>query len=207
MTKEEYLKRLQYELQALPHEEQAEAMNYYRSYFEDAGDEKTADVIDELGPPEKLGAYIRSNFTCVPGEKIQKRKKSGGTNDGRNSSGINMLLLILLLTISFPVWGPVVLGILGAVFGIIVAAVALTFAGALAAAGIFVAGIVLAAAGIGLLFSVPFGGLLGLGAGLFLTGAALLIGLFFVWLGIKVLPFIIRGIVRLCSLPFRRRSA
>ena len=207
MTKEEYLKRLQYELQALPHEEQAEAMNYYRSYFEDAGDEKAADVIDELGPPEKLGAYIRSNFTCVPGEKTQKRKKSGGTNDGRNSSGINMLLLILLLTISFPIWGPVVLGILGTVFGIIVAAVALTFAGALAAAGIFVAGIVLAAAGIGLLFSAPFGGLLGLGAGLFLTGAALLIGLFFVWLGVKVLPVIIRGIVRLCSLPFRRRSA
>lgn len=207
MTKEEYLKRLQYELQALPHEEQAEAMNYYRSYFEDAGDEKTADVIDELGPPEKLGAYIRSNFTCVPGEKIQKRKKSDGTNNGRNSSGINMLLLILLLTISFPVWGPVVLGILGAVFGLIVAAVALTFAGALAAAGILAAGIVLAVTGIGLLFSVPFSGLLGLGAGLFITGAALLAGIFFVWLGVKVLPLVIRGIVYVCSLPFKRRSA
>ena len=75
MTKDEYLSILRKELQALPHEEQTEAMNYYRSYFEDAGDENTASVIEELGAPEKLGAYIRSNFACVPGKALMQEKK------------------------------------------------------------------------------------------------------------------------------------
>ncbi|WP_428768282.1 DUF1700 domain-containing protein [Treponema sp. HNW] len=209
MTKDEYLSLLRKELQALPHDEQEEAMNYYRSYFEDAGDENTASVIAELGAPEKLGAYIRSNFACVPGKSPYVREKGEGGKKraaADKANGINMLLLILLLTVTFPVWGPVVLGLLAAALGIIVAIIAVIFAGVIAAAALFVAGIVVVVTGISLFFSAPLIALLGLGAGLFLVGLALLCGIIFIRICTKILPSVMRGIVKVCSLPFRRKS-
>ncbi|MGI5171987.1 DUF1700 domain-containing protein [Treponema sp. OMZ 840] len=207
MTKDEYLNLLRTELQALPHDEQEEAMSYYRNYFEDAGDD--ASVIEELGAPEKLGAYIRSNFACVPGKNPVR---DGENSKGKpktirdNAGGINMLLLILLLTVTFPVWGPVVLGLLAAALGIIVAIIAVIFAGVIAAAALFVAGIVVVVTGISLFFSAPLIALLGLGAGLFLVGLALLCGIIFIRICTKILPPVMRGIVKVCSLPFRRKS-
>lgn len=207
MTKDEYLSILRKELQALPHDEQQEAMNYYRSYFEDAGDENTASVIEELGAPEKLGAYIRSNFACVPGKSPYAREKGGKKRAiADKTNGINMLLLILLLTFTFPVWGPIVLGLLAAAFGIIAAIIAVMFAGVIAAVAIFVAGIIVIVVGVSFLFSTPLITVLGLGAGLFLLGFALLCGILFIWICTKILPPVIRGIVKICSLPFRRKN-
>lgn len=213
MTKDEYLSILRKELQALPHDEQTEAMNYYRNYFEDAGDENTASVIEELGAPEKLGAYIRSNFACVPGKSPYAREKGEGAGEDRKkrviadkANGINMLLLILLLTFTFPIWGPIVLGLFAAAFGIIAAIIAVMFAGVIAAAALFVAGIAVVVVGISFFFSTPLIAVLGLGAGLFLLGFALLCGILFIWVSTKILPPVIRGIVKVCSLPFRRKN-
>ena len=60
MNRNEYLKELQTYIQALPVEEQKEAMDYYYNYFEDAdNDEK---VIAELGSPAKLAEEIKAKL-------------------------------------------------------------------------------------------------------------------------------------------------
>ena len=67
MNREEYLKELKNCIQALPVEEQNEALDYYYNYFEDANDDEK--VIAELGSPAKLAEEIKAKFACVPATK------------------------------------------------------------------------------------------------------------------------------------------
>lgn len=59
MNRAEYMKELAYLVQDVPDEEREEALQYYEDYFDDAGPENEAQVIAELGRPEKLAAIIR----------------------------------------------------------------------------------------------------------------------------------------------------
>lgn len=60
MNRKEYLSALKNELLSLTNDEQAEALQYYADYFEEAdNDEK---VIEELGSPEELGKTITEKF-------------------------------------------------------------------------------------------------------------------------------------------------
>ncbi len=54
MNKEEFFKRLEAGLTGLSDADRAEVLQYYMEYFEDAGPEKEAAVIEELGEPELL---------------------------------------------------------------------------------------------------------------------------------------------------------
>ena len=58
MTKYEYLAELEKKLDMLSYEDKNQALEYYESYFEDAGKENIAKVIEELGSPEELAKYI-----------------------------------------------------------------------------------------------------------------------------------------------------
>ena len=62
MNKEEYLTRLQYCISQLPPVEAQNTMQYYREYFDDAGEENFASVMAELGTPEQLADYICSSY-------------------------------------------------------------------------------------------------------------------------------------------------
>ena len=62
MNKEEYLTRLQYCISQLPTVEAQNTMQYYREYFDDAGEENFASVMAELGTPEQLAAKICSSY-------------------------------------------------------------------------------------------------------------------------------------------------
>ena len=72
MNREEYLKELKSCIQALPVEEQNEALDYYYNYFEDANDDEK--VISELGTPSKLAEEIKAKFACVPATKAEEAK-------------------------------------------------------------------------------------------------------------------------------------
>ena len=54
MNKDQYLRKLEYLLSDLPEEERREAMEYYVEYFEEAGPEREAEVMRELGTPETV---------------------------------------------------------------------------------------------------------------------------------------------------------
>lgn len=60
MTREEYLNELKTCILSLNNEEQAEALQYYSDYFDEAEDDEK--VINELGKPEELATIIIEKF-------------------------------------------------------------------------------------------------------------------------------------------------
>ena len=58
MNKASFLQKLRELLSGIPSAEAEEALDYYRDYFADAGEENEAKVIEELGSPEKVAANI-----------------------------------------------------------------------------------------------------------------------------------------------------
>ena len=69
MTREEFLRRLNELLSDVTDEERAEAIRFYEEYLDDAGPQQEAQVLAELGSPEKVAAIIRAN---VPGSRVQQ---------------------------------------------------------------------------------------------------------------------------------------
>lgn len=62
MSREEYLNQLACLLSDIPDEEREEAMEFYRDYFEEAGEGEEESVILELGSPQKVAAQIKSSL-------------------------------------------------------------------------------------------------------------------------------------------------
>ena len=60
MTREEYLNELKSSIMSLTTDEQAEAIEYYTDYFEEADDDEK--VMRELGTPEELAKTIIEKF-------------------------------------------------------------------------------------------------------------------------------------------------
>lgn len=61
MNKQEFLQQLEQELASLPNDERISALQYFTMYFEDAGPEHEAEVIADLGSPQKIAADIKSS--------------------------------------------------------------------------------------------------------------------------------------------------
>ena len=111
MDRKTYMKELAYLLQDMSEEEREEALQYYEDYFEDAGPEKEAEVIAELGSLERLAAMIRAGVNggfeeqeteytehgvehdrykmpggeLVPPEMVQRKQIGTEGNGGRES--------------------------------------------------------------------------------------------------------------------------
>ena len=78
MNKDQYLRKLEYLLSDLPEEERREAMEYYVEYFEEAGPEREAEVMRELGTPETVAETIHKELAdkgIVPYRAEKKQKK------------------------------------------------------------------------------------------------------------------------------------
>lgn len=63
MDKEKFLFQLERLLYDIPKEEREEALEYYRSYFEDAGEEMEATVLEELGPVQEIASSIKEGLS------------------------------------------------------------------------------------------------------------------------------------------------
>lgn len=62
MNRREFMAQLERLLEELPVSERMEALRFYNDYFEEAGPEKEAQVIRELGSPGRVAAVIRANL-------------------------------------------------------------------------------------------------------------------------------------------------
>lgn len=62
MTKLEFMKELESLLLDVPLEEREEALQYYRDYFEDAGEDREEDIMKELGGPARIAAIIKADL-------------------------------------------------------------------------------------------------------------------------------------------------
>ena len=80
MTREEYLNELKSSIMSLSSDEQAEAIQYYSDYFDEADDDEK--VMRELGSPSELAKTIIDKFANALVDT--KEDDSGNASDGNN---------------------------------------------------------------------------------------------------------------------------
>ncbi|MDR2156675.1 MAG: DUF1700 domain-containing protein [Clostridiales Family XIII bacterium] len=62
MNSKEYIKQLEKLLGKIPEEERRDAVAYYREYFDEAGPENEAAVMERLGSPAQIAAGIKADI-------------------------------------------------------------------------------------------------------------------------------------------------
>ena len=218
MTKEQFIFQLEQKLLDIPEDERAEAMEYYRDYFNDAGTENEEQVIAELGSPDKVAASIKEGLRSgrddagtvgQPPQTLEAAKSYSEANKERRQTDYRSkwILIILVAVFTFPFW----IGAVGVIFGVLVAVIAALFgllitAVALAAAGL-VAGVICVIVGIVRFFTVGIvTGLMTVSVGLLLFAMGCLCTAALVFLLGQVLPWMLRGISNLLHNGFHRRK-
>ncbi|MCL2864184.1 MAG: DUF1700 domain-containing protein [Lachnospiraceae bacterium] len=220
MNRAEFMFALGKLLADIPYEERCEALAYYENYFEDAGSENEAAVIQELGSPQKVAEIIRADF----GEEIGGEKDTAGEFGERGftdarfenystpavkeetwGSSSKVILLIVLGIFAFPF----IAGLFGTLVGLVASLVGVLAALVVAAGSIAVAGIGLVIGGFAsLAYSFPVALML-LGSGLILLviGTILTIGAvkLCVLICITLFPAMFRWIRNLFSRIFQRK--
>lgn len=223
MNKEYFLRELERLLSKLPEEERAEAVQYYRDYFEEAGPEREAEILRELGSPEMAAAQIldgldgrtdSGEFTergyqdAHYGKDYRPVEPYEGDTDAkerqrRRRSGL--LLILLAVFFGLPLAGTiisagfsVVLAVLGGLLGVFGGLFALVFGGIATAIGLLAGGIGMVISGACNMMT-PAIGTMAVGFGFFLLAAAVLLAAAAKWGLTTAVPNVIRfavGLVR-----------
>lgn len=227
MKKEEFLNELERRLSGISEEERADAVAFYRSYFEDAGEENEESVIAELESPEKVAESILKNFGIDAKNGADSKyyntfanrdaeyynnvnqavnQMNGNQPNKKDNTGTTILLVVLAVLTS-PIWltllliiASVALALVCALFGIAVAAVAVMLS-------LICVGFVLAGIGISLLFTGnPAVGIGLMGGGCLVLALGILAVLLVIWVCGAFLPWAVKGIWNLCKKPFDKRK-
>lgn len=224
MSREEFMRRLEALLTDISEEEKREALSYYRSYFEDAGEENEERILKELESPEKVAATIKADLGMEPNldngvfteygyedERFQQKqtvdlKKKQGQNNQESRSAydenrtLKIILIVILAVVTSPAWGGLLAGFLGSVVGITVGVAA-------AAGALYICGGVLLGIGIGqfTVGSIAVGFAL-VGAGMLVWAIAVLLTVFMVWICGKAIPWICNALGRLWRSIFQGRE-
>lgn len=226
MNRIEYMQRLEELLADIPAEEREDAINYYNDYFDAGGEDNEEETITALGSPEQLAATIKLANTegeVIDGEftetgyidnlgrganeldKYSQINVSGGERVKKKKDPATIILIIILTIFALPILLPLGFAFLMVVISFAIAAIAIVFslAAAFVAVGIaaLISGIVGICVAIGALVSNPYGALLLMGISLMLTAFGLVFALGCINLVVKLVPPVIRGIVRaVCNL-------
>ena len=210
MNRAQFMEQLKRLLSDIPEAERQEALDYYESYFDDAGEENEAAVIRELGSPGKVAAIIKAELhessehyaeytekgyeatrTKEPGQMPARRGRVGKQN-------AKFILIIILLVFASPFISGAASGVLGALVTILLLPFILVFALGAAVLCVTAAGIACGVAGIGMCFASPALGILCIGIGCVLIAVAILLLLLLIWLAGKMLPKLIRKATDVC---------
>lgn len=79
MNKDEFLRQLEALLSGISQEERTEALAFYRSYFEDAGEANEAKILEELESPQKVADSIIKDLGVQPGEACSSGAQGAAT--------------------------------------------------------------------------------------------------------------------------------
>jgi len=85
MNRDLFLFKLEQLLYDIPKEERDEAMDYYRGYFDDAGAENEAVVLEELESPQAIADSIKEALRST-GDMSGGLKNPPQVSDGREQS-------------------------------------------------------------------------------------------------------------------------
>lgn len=217
MNREDYLAQLSFLLQDIPEEEREDAIGYYEDYFEEAGPENEASVIEELGSPEKVAAMIRDSVKGNTGEaeytehgyydrrydeknKVpRKNQKEKWHFKGDRNRNLALLIIIAVLVCgtALPAIAGTIFGIGGGLLGLAGGLLGVFVAAGGGCVGLIGGGIGLTISGIVKMFTAAPMGLLMTGGGLLMIALGICLMVFWVWILAKLLPGVIRGIVRI----------
>ncbi len=226
MNKESFLRKLRELLAGIPAAEVEEALEYYRDYFEDAGVENEARVIEELGSPERVAENIRLDLGYPAGERKEstewtgtyqentysdpypnpypEQPKGGSTySEPQKEKGHSVGWIILAICTCW-LWAPLLIALISVLFGLSVAAFGIIFGLGAAALGIVIAGIALIGIGIAKMVISPAGGLLLFGIGMLLVGLSLFGIVLVAMICGKAIPALFQGIAWLWRKIFGR---
>lgn len=230
MNKDEFLRQLEVLLSGISQEERTEALAFYRSYFEDAGEANEAKILEELESPQKVADSIIKDLGVQAGEAGASGAQGAaqgspagavtgaGWNPAAQGAAQNAAYsaqekdgmpgwAIVLLVITSPVWLVMILVILSALLGIVAALFGIAIAVVAVMGALLICGVVIFGAGIGSAFAGnPAIGIGLMGAGLIVLAIGILAVVLVVWIFGGFLPWALRGIWKLCKKPFNKRK-
>ena len=165
MNRDKYLNELQTKLKKLPKDEIEAALDYYREYFDEAGEENIDLVIRKLGSPSKVAKNILADYaTKELAEHPESAKKS-----------ISAVWFILLAIFASPIALPILIVVLSMVFTIVILCGAFLFTFFTLIISLAFAGIVSIVAGFSVIAQHWQTSLFFIGAGLAATGIGILL--------------------------------
>ena len=178
MNRVQFMEQLKKLLSDISEEERQEALDYYESYFDDAGEDQEANVIRELGSPGKVAAIIKADLKDSSqdyGEYTEKgfedervrpepemmQKRGGRAERGyhaeRKGGNAGVILALILLVFVSPLIKGAVGGILGVIVTLALLPFLIVFGIGAAVLVLFAVGIAAFGAGIGACFSGSVG--------------------------------------------------
>ncbi len=223
MTKQEFLEKLAALLQDIPAEEREAALEFYRGYFDDAGEGREAEVIRELESPEKVAEQIKNGLKTGlgtdsyenAGSPYDKNTSSRPVPENygsyekqpKKSSGWRTFgIVCLVLFIGIPIGIPVLVTVFALALSVLVCVALLAVAVAMVMAAGFFAGIVFLVVGVARLALAPGVALMFCGSGFICLAAGILLLLLLMWVIGRGVPACWRGIKWLCRKIFHRRG-
>lgn len=218
MTREKFMGRLIELLSDVPEQERRDALLFFESYFEEAGPGEEEKVIEKLGSPEQVAEKIKANLE--ESNETYAEYSENGYQDTRESREVQLPRIrgqkitnssIILAIIALIFISPLLKGLFGGAFGVIVTIILLpflvVFALGVAAIGLLIGGIACVAAGIPLCFGTIGIGILTIGVGFILTSAGFASFAALIWMVLKFLPKILNYTTNLIGKIFHRKGA
>ena len=148
MTREEYLAQLEALLTGrVPADELGRILDYYRSYFDEAGAQGAAGVMDELGSPAELAVRI------MEARRGQSARETAQPPAQRSRSGFGALWKVLLAICAAPIAIPLILLAAALILAVLLAAAGVVIGFVVGGVGCIVGGVAAAWSGIAVLFT------------------------------------------------------
>lgn len=228
MNRDEYLRQLEQLLSDINEEDRNEALDYYKSYFDDAGIENEQQVIETLGTPYQLSQTIRDSLKGefdenieigddgIKSQKYEEKNEIQNAKERKKRERIDkrdkMIFLVLLVFLCIPL--SAILHTFSGIFGIIFSIFLFFFGFWIVTFIFYVCAAVCIVYGISLL--LPFigssvmsvgGGLVCLGIGFILIALGYIFGKIAQWFFREFLPMLFRKIADGMNSLLNRRLA
>ena len=174
-----------------------ENAEYSEQGFEDVRFHHRQDIMTEV---EK----VEGTWESASGEETQLRKKKA---PNKSTNVWKVIAIILILLFAAPVILPLGVAVAAVVFALLVAILAVLLSVGVSGFAILFAGIVVIIVGIVKIFMAPAAGILATGIGCILLAVGVLVAWAMISVLIKIVPAMLRGIVKILGAPFRKAGA
>src|SRR5699024_3411298 len=147
MDKQTFLRRLEEGLRQLPPEEREDILAYHREYFQDAGPEQEAKVIQELGDPDLLARRLLSEYGEQPPASPPPPPPSQPQPEAPKKKRPSGVLVAILAVLAAPIALPLAAALGAVAIALAVAALSVALVLMAVIVGVLVTGFALVALG------------------------------------------------------------